>query len=166
MAATRLRALCVRPFFWLLSALAVTAWAPRLVEAQSVRVTAGTIEDRRTTGKFFAGLEIELKLTGDDLEGARAARVVLKKAVDETGRDLLPEEKKEEDFSKSGGGGPSLKLNLKNPARAASALTEVSGEVQLYVPSPTLRPSPRSTSSSREWTSRSPRPPSRGRTWS
>jgi hypothetical protein len=136
MASTRLRVLFRRPFFCLLSALAVTAWAPLPIEAQGVRVTAGTIEDRRTTGKFFAGLEIELKLTGDDLEGARAARAVLKKAVDETGRDLLPEEKKEEDFSKSGGGsGPNLKLNLKNPARAASALTEVSGEIQLYLPS-------------------------------
>jgi len=104
--------------------------------AQDLRVTAGTIEDRRTTGKFFGGLEIELKLTGDDLADAKAARVSLKKAVDESGRDLLPEQKNGDDFQKSSGSGaPDLKINLKNPARGASAIKEISGEIQLYTPS-------------------------------
>jgi hypothetical protein len=104
--------------------------------AQDLRVTAGTIEDRRTTGKFFGGLEIELKLTGDDLADAKAARVALKRAVDESGRDLLPEQKNGDDFQKSSGSGaPDLKINLKNPARGASAIKEISGEIQLYTPS-------------------------------
>ena len=104
--------------------------------AQDLRVTAGTIEDRRTTGKFFGGLEIELKLTGDDLADAKAARVLLTKAVDESGRDLLPEKRSEEDFRKSSGsGGPDLKVNLKNPARGAGAIKEVSGDIELYAPS-------------------------------
>ena len=107
-----------------------------LAAGQDLRVTAGTIEDRRTTGKFFGGLEIELKLTGDDLADARAARVLLKKAVDESGRDLLPEKKGDEDFQKSSGSsGPDLKVNLKNPARVAVAIKEVSGDVELYAPS-------------------------------
>jgi hypothetical protein len=115
-----------------LALLAVTGFAT----GQDLRVTAGTIEDRRTTGKFFGGLEIELKLTGDDLADARAARVSLKKAVDESGRDLLPEQKNEEDFRKSSGsGGPDLKISLKNPARGASAIKEVSGDVELFAPS-------------------------------
>jgi hypothetical protein len=106
------------------------------VSAQDLRVTAGTIEDRRTTGKFFGGLEIELKLTGDDLADARAARVTLAKAQDESGRDLLREKKEDEDFQKSSGsGGPDLKISLKNPARGASAIKEISGEVQLFAPS-------------------------------
>jgi len=109
---------------------------PGLAAGQNLRVTAGTIEDRRTTGKFFGGLEIELKLTGDDLADARAARVLLKKAVDESGHDLLPEQKRDEDFQKSSGsGGPNLKINLKNPARGAGAIKEVSGDVELYAPS-------------------------------
>ena len=66
---------------------------PRAASGQDLRVSAGTIEDRRTTGKFFGGLEIELKLTGDDLADARAARVKLTKAQDESGRDLLPAKK-------------------------------------------------------------------------
>jgi hypothetical protein len=106
------------------------------VSGQDLRVSAGTIEDRRTTGKFFGGLEIELKLTGDDLADARAARVRLTKALDESGRDLLVEKKGEEDFQKSSGSGaPDLKISLKNPARSASAIQEISGEVQLFAPS-------------------------------
>ena len=111
------------------AALAILA-VPLPCTAQNVRVTAGTIEDRRTTGKFFGGLEIELKLTGDDLADARAARVLLKKAVDESGHDLLPEQKRDEDFQKSSGSsGPNLKVNLKNPARGAGAIKEVAGDV-------------------------------------
>jgi len=116
-------------------ALALLA-LPGRAAGQDLRVTAGTIEDRRTTGKFFGGLEIELKLTGDDLADAKAARVLLKKAVDESGRDLLPEKKGDEDFQKSSGSsGPNLKVNLKNPARGAGAIKEVSGDVELYAPS-------------------------------
>lgn len=101
--------------------------------AQGVRVAAGTIEDRRTTGKFFAGLEIELKLTGDDLADAKSARLLLKTAVDETGRNLLPESKPDEEFKSINSS--ELKLSLKNPARGASAVKEIAGEVQLFVPS-------------------------------
>ena len=110
-------------------------WAgliPGISTAQDVRVSAGTIEDRRTTGRFFAGLEIELKLTGDDIADAKSARIILKKAVDETGRNLLPEQKPDEDFRSVGSS--QLKLALKNPARGASAVKEIAGEVQLYVP--------------------------------
>ncbi|HSD72613.1 MAG TPA: hypothetical protein VLE54_07475 [Thermoanaerobaculia bacterium] len=101
--------------------------------AQGVRVSAGTIEDRRTTGKFFAGLEIELKLTGDDLADAKSARILLKKAVDETGRNILPESKPDEEFKSINSS--ELKLSLKNPARGASAVKEIAGEIQLFVPS-------------------------------
>lgn len=113
-------------------ALSLAAIASAL-SGQDLRVSAGTIEDRRTTGKFFGGLEVELKLTGDDLADAKASRVILKKAVDETGRDLLPEEKKEPDFQTSGSSG--LRISLKNPARGATAIREISGEVQLFTPS-------------------------------
>lgn len=117
--------------FSILSGLALAGLAPAGASAQ-VRVSAGTIEDRRTTGKFFAGLEIELKLTGDDLADAKSARILLTKAVDETGRDLLPEQKPDGDFKSVGSS--ELKLALKNPARAAAAVKEIAGEVQLFVP--------------------------------
>jgi len=116
---------------FLVIALSLTAMAS-LVSGQDLRVSAGTIEDRRTTGKFFGGLEVELKLTGDDLADAKAKRVIVKKAVDETGRDLLPDERKDPDFSTSSGS--DLKVNLKNPARGSTALKEISGHVELFTP--------------------------------
>jgi hypothetical protein len=116
----------------LICGIGLAGLIPRVSHAQDVRVSAGTIEDRRTTGRFFGGLEIELKLTGDDLADAKSARIFLKKAVDETGRDLLPEQKPDEDF-RSVGSSP-LKLALKNPARGAAAVKEIAGEVQLFVP--------------------------------
>lgn len=113
-------------------ALSLTTIGPPL-SAQDLRVSTGTIEDRRTTGKFFGGLEVELKLTGDDLADAKAKRVIVKRALDETGRDLLPDEQKEPDFSTSSGS--DLKVSLKNPARGATALKEISGHVELFTPS-------------------------------
>lgn len=116
--------------------LIILSWLPALaLPAQDLRVSAGTIEDRRTTGQFFGGLEIELKLTGDDLADAKAARLLLTKAVDETGRDLLPEKRGDPDFQKSFGSSlPDLKASLKNPARTAGAVKEITGEVQLFIP--------------------------------
>jgi hypothetical protein len=113
--------------------LALSAAAAAPLSAQDLRVSAGTNEDRRTTGKFFGGLEVELKLTGDDLADAKAKRVIVMKAVDETGRDLLPDERKDPDFSTSSGS--DLKVNLKNPARGSTALKEISGHVELFTPS-------------------------------
>jgi hypothetical protein len=118
--------------FLMLPGLALAWLAAPPLAAQDLRVSAGTIEDRRTTGRFFAGLEIELKLTGDDLADAKSARILVKKAVDETGRDLLPERKADEDFKSIGSS--ELKLSLKNPARGASAVKGIAGEVQLFVP--------------------------------
>lgn len=115
-----------------MAALAVIGAAPAGLSAQEVRVTTGTIEDRRTTGRFFGGLEVELKLTGDDVSDAKSSRILVRKAIDESGRDLLPEEKREADFSD---GTSNLKVSLKNPARAAGGLKELSGEVELFVPS-------------------------------
>jgi hypothetical protein len=115
--------------FSTLAGLALSAAAA----AQAVRVSAGTIEDRRTTSRFFAGLEIELKLTGDDLADAKSARILLKKAVDETGRNLLPESKPDEEFKSINSS--ELKLSLKNPARGASAVKEIVGQIELFVPS-------------------------------
>jgi hypothetical protein len=112
--------------------LALSAAAAAPLSAQDLRVSAGTIEDRRTTGKFFGGLEVELKLTGDDLADAKAKRVIVKKALDETGRDLLPDERKDPDFSTSSGS--DLKVNLKNPARGSTAIREISGHVELFTP--------------------------------
>ena len=68
-------------------------------QAADVRVQVGDVKDSRTTGKFFANLEIELKLMGDDLDGAKGLRCTVTKAVDDTGRNLLKEEREKSSFS-------------------------------------------------------------------
>ena len=52
--------------------------------------------------------------------------------MDETGRDLLPENMPDGDFKSVGSS--DMKLALKNPARGAGAVKEIAGELQLFVP--------------------------------
>jgi hypothetical protein len=105
------------------------------LSAEDVRVNVGTIEDRRTTGQFFAGMTVEIALVGDELDDVRGARALVRKAVDETGRSLLPEEAKEPSFeTPMGSGPPKLRLDLRNPERRATILSEVSGDIELYMP--------------------------------
>lgn len=104
----------------------------------AIQPAVGEVKDSRTTGQFFAGLEIEVKLVGDELADVQAMRTVLSKAVDDTGRDLIDKEKMSGDFEESSrfGGAPnSIRLQLKNPARKAANVSEITGEVELFTPS-------------------------------
>jgi hypothetical protein len=120
-----------------LSALLLLPSGPAALRAAEVRVTAGTIDDNRQTSTKFGGggLELEVKLVGDAVGDARAARILVQKAVDESGRDLMSDKAREPEFSKVGEGAQPMKINLKNPARAASAIKEISGTVELFAPS-------------------------------
>lgn len=103
--------------------------------APPLTVSAGDITDRRRNDNFFGGLEIELKIDGDGAADVRGARALVKKAEDETGRNLLKEGAKTPDFETSmSDTSPSLKLELRNPARKAKTVREVSGQVELFLP--------------------------------
>ena len=79
-------------------------------------------------------MEMEVKITdGDLLNDAKAFRVTLTKAVDDTGFDLLNSEKFGPEFQRLEGNG-TFKLKLKNPARKAVAIDELTGEAELFVP--------------------------------
>ncbi len=120
-----------------LSALAL-AWAACTAGAQQVSVSE--ISDKRTTGKFFAGLDIKLSVVGAGIADSKGLRrVKLDKAVDDTGRNLLREEK----FSKTPfdaevispkGDTLDMELSLANPSRQAKAVQEISGYVELHTP--------------------------------
>jgi hypothetical protein len=98
-------------------------------------VSAGDVTDRRRNDNVFASLEIELRLTGEASAGARGARVTVEKAVDDTGRNLIKEKSDSDDFAKSSGDGPpALKIELRNPARRATKVRELTGQVELFVP--------------------------------
>lgn len=103
-----------------------------LIAADDVQVRVGDVEDRRTTGKFFGGLDVELRLTGDTMEDVKMIRPVVKSAVDDTGRNLLQEDK-DSTFQDSGNS-RAIHLKLRNPARKAAAIKEIRGEVQLFLP--------------------------------
>jgi hypothetical protein len=121
-----------------LGLLAAAAAFPALAAASAkparYTVTAGEVTDRRRNDGNFSSLEIELKLGGEGLEAVQGARAVVRKAVDDTGRNLLQENRQSNDFQKPSGETPGLKIELKNPARRAGSLKEVSGQVELFVP--------------------------------
>jgi hypothetical protein len=113
----------------------------------AVTATVGEISDKRTTGKFFAGLEIELKLAGPELATAKGIRTTVTAATDDAGNPL---KKKENTFSAGGfeelqkafGGGFEekkadefqVKLEFANPPRAAKAIKSISGSIDLLLP--------------------------------
>ena len=113
-----------------------------------VKVAVGDISDKRTTGKFFAGLEIELKLSGPELAEAKGIRAVVKSATDDAGNPLP---KKEDHFSEDGfqelrkafGGGFGgekkadefqVKLEFGNPQRSAKSIRALTGSIELLIP--------------------------------
>jgi len=79
-----------------------------------------------------------MKLFGDSLSDAKSMRAVVKTAVDDTGRNLINEkEGQKNEFEKLrewGNQNPQVTLKLKNPARKATTIKELTGEVQLFMP--------------------------------
>lgn len=103
-------------------------------KAPRIGVTLGDVTDRRRNDNSFSELEVELKVAGDGLEEARGARAIVKSAVDDTGRNLLKDGKTTREFEKSSEGLPTLKVSLKNPARRAATVRELSGHVEVFLP--------------------------------
>lgn len=111
-----------------------------------VKVNVGEVSDKRTNGKFFAGLEIALSLSGPELADAKGMRVKVDAATDDTGKALLKKEGRPfaEDFEplrkpfggfeKKDADAFELKLELDNPMRAAKTVKSITGIVELLVP--------------------------------
>ena len=102
-----------------------------------IGVLIGEIKDSRTTGSFFAGMEVELKIVGDVLVDAKGMRLSVDTAVDDTGRNLIGEKTESPEFKEvdlSGKTAASAKVELKNPVRQATAIQELSGSVELFIP--------------------------------
>jgi len=119
---------------FLVTIILLTATAT--AQAADVRLSVTEVTDARSTGQFHNGLEIRLKLTGDDVASVKGIRTAIAKAVDESGRNLLKDEKQDKEFSpvRDNGSGPQTTLRLKNPARRAATVKEITGEVHLFMP--------------------------------
>ncbi len=105
--------------------------------AADIRISVGEVKDSRSTGQFFNELELKLRLTGDDVPAIRGVKTIVTKAVDGTGRNILNKEEKAADFesfSDAVSGRTAVTLKLKNPARRAAVVSEISGELRVFMP--------------------------------
>jgi hypothetical protein len=103
--------------------------------ASDIRLLVNEVKDTRTTGEFFGGLEMDLKPVGDDLSDVYSLRPLITKALDDSGRNLMADDTKKTEFAKMDRSGRStIRIKLKNPARKASVIKELSGELEMFVP--------------------------------
>jgi hypothetical protein len=106
----------------------------------NVRVEVDDVTDNRMsttdTGGFQmrGGLELRVKLTGNGLDKAAAARVIVKEAKDDKGTSLVGAKPEVPDFFPREYNSGTLQLRVDQPARAASTV-RIKGTVELYVPS-------------------------------
>lgn len=107
-----------------------------IVHSADVRMSVSDITDNRSTG-HFSQLEVKLKVMGDAVSDAKGVRVRITGATDDTGRNLLREKDDRDDFTQIGDEGPGqseIAVKLKNPARKATVIRELTGEVSLFMP--------------------------------
>jgi len=114
------------------AALSINATA-----SAQVRVLEGSVAETRRNDGFSSGLQVELKVVGDVLKDAKGIRVIVEKAVDETGKNLLEEKKAEMDFKEinlQGDNNTKLSLELKPSERKSSVIKEISGYLEIFLP--------------------------------
>jgi len=113
-------------FLFLLSAVA----------SAQVKVTAGDVKDTRRTDGFFNKLEVDLKISGEAMAGAKGIRALVTKAFDETGKNLIDEKESANDFKEidSSDKETRIGIEMKNPERRANAVQEISGTVEIFAP--------------------------------
>jgi hypothetical protein len=102
-----------------------------------VRVLEGGVAESRRNDGFQSGLQVGLKVVGDPLKDARGVRVTLEKAIDESGKNLIDEKKVEKDFKEinlQGENSTKLSLELKPSERKAAVIKEISGYLEIFLP--------------------------------
>jgi len=101
------------------------------------------VNDRRTNGSF-SQLMITLELPGIPSIDVGAMRVLVSQAVDDSGQSLLDSEAREPELETNSralyaAGDKNVPLTvgvtLKNPARKSTAVKQVTGEIELFIPS-------------------------------
>jgi len=111
------------------------------VSAFAIDITVQRVNDRRTSGSFSQlGITLELpKIKSGDVA---ASRVLVTAAKDETGRDLIdpqagePQLETNHQLGNETAARPvTVSVTLKNPDRKALKVSEVRGEIELFMPS-------------------------------
>jgi hypothetical protein len=103
--------------------------------SDDIKFMVSEVKDTRTTGEFFAGLDLKLKIIGDTISDSKGIRTKITKAVDDTGKNLLKSEESGTDFEEineySKG---EITLELNNPSRKATSIKELAGEIEIFIP--------------------------------
>lgn len=105
----------------------------------------GSIVENRSASWHGGSCTLNIELPDIPAVDARASRVVVRKAVDDRGTNLVRDAALNGDLSPTDGAGgrrpaagpvPPLEVSaqIKNAARKARVLKEVSGEIELYIP--------------------------------
>lgn len=116
---------------------------PLFAQPKPIEVTVQRVNDRRAKG-FFSELAISLELPKVRSSEISASRVLVSTAVDDQGNDLVDPQKAPTELEpnfrgsmmrESGEDPPAtISVALKNPARSATTVTDVRGEIELYMP--------------------------------
>ena len=125
-------------------AAAAKAASTAPAKATPANATLKTVQDRRSEG-HFPRCTLGIELPDIPAYEARASRVVVMKAVDDLGTNLVREDAADARLEptqrgsfgkpKEGPAPPTIVFaEMKNPPRKATTLKEVSGEIELTVP--------------------------------
>jgi hypothetical protein len=122
-------------------ALAAALTSPLLAQ-KPAEVEITQVNDRRTSGQFFAHLTIALELPKVHSSDVAASRVLVTSAVDNTGRELVEDGAAEVSLEQNHRMDAEdktlpvhISVSLKNPDRKATSVKEVRGDIELYMPS-------------------------------
>ena len=124
-----MRALVLTLFLALSLALSSAAFAQSGVGVELDEV----IDNRMSAGMMVGSLELRVKLQGNGLDKATAARVLIKEARDDKG-NVLEAKRGPDDFTPRDYNMGMLATSVGSPARAAKSVT-LKGTVELFVPS-------------------------------
>ncbi|MBK9090237.1 MAG: hypothetical protein IPL90_14755 [Holophagales bacterium] len=96
-------------------------------------VLSDVVDDRISDGMGSGGLVLMLNLGGDGLDAVKSARIRVKAAQDDTGRDLVNPKSRPPEFSDRNSNGGNIEVALDNPPRSATSM-RISGTADLFVP--------------------------------
>jgi hypothetical protein len=103
-------------------------------EPSAIQVVPGRITETRSSEQHPGAAEVELKaVLADNQSPPMAYRIIVTKAVDDRGVDLVKPESAGSEFQ-TFDSKRSVKAKLKSPARNAVAIKELGGDVELFYP--------------------------------
>jgi len=114
---------------------AAAALTPPLAAQERFRIVVDSVSEsrsRESSNETAGQLTLMPKLEGEGLADAKACRIRVTAATDDTGQDLLPQEPATAPWEENPAG-EGLWIRLASPARGAGAVT-VSGMVELWMP--------------------------------